>query len=432
MIIGKKNIKSKAMGEEPIVVIDLGSCGVTAMAAEPVFGGQYRVLAVQKSTKFAKSVEHGVVKNVANVAFMVNEAINLLSNRLGTTLTRAYLVLSGKSVQLTHVHGEMSQIIRRPVTPNEIEEVKRVCTEKLNLRTKGKMQVLELQPMYFELDEQRVDGVPGPEYSAVNVKGHYVAYLADTELVNALDKVVERSKLQLEARFNVFDCQMAALTSADEQDEGVAIIDMGAATTSYCICHKGQLINGLTLPIGGDDITRAISEGMGMSLQMAEHIKRQCGKALERLVTEDKRVRLSSERTGDNLVISFRDLAATIERALDSTLGNIIQKINTQAANVKKIYLTGGGAWLEGIEQYVRSRTLVPVEYGAYTEWLDESMPDEFFVPEYSALVGAVSLADMHREEHKNEQKKQSTRKGGDKIKEKLQLMLNIFDTPME
>ncbi len=66
------------------------------------------------------------------------------------------------------------------------------------------------------------------------------------------------------------------LPGADEQ-ETVAVVNVGASNTDIAIFQDGQLVFPRSLPLAGDSLTRAISEILGHPLDQAERIKRDYG-----------------------------------------------------------------------------------------------------------------------------------------------------------
>ena len=62
-----------------------------------------------------------------------------------------------------------------------------------------------------------------------------------------------------------------------ENQETVAIVNIGASNTDISIFQDGQLVFPRSLPLAGDSLTRAISEILGYPLDQAERIKRDYG-----------------------------------------------------------------------------------------------------------------------------------------------------------
>ena len=85
------------------------------------------------------------------------------------------------------------------------------------------------------------------------------------------------------------------------------------------------------------------------------------------------------------------------------------------------MYVTGGASRLNFLVDYLSKIIPIPVQYGSHADWLDDDTPDEFFGPEYSALVGSLLLARKFRKNHQPPAGKKTI---GERIKDGL---LDLF-----
>lgn len=70
-------------------------------------------------------------------------------------------------------------------------------------------------------------------------------------------------------------CRALIDTAKEGQEDTVAIVDIGAATTELAVYQNKLLAFPRTLPIAGDAITRALSDGLQISMEQAEGLKRE-------------------------------------------------------------------------------------------------------------------------------------------------------------
>lgn len=75
-------------------------------------------------------------------------------------------------------------------------------------------------------------------------------------------------------------CRALIDASKDGQDDTVAIVNIGAATTELAVFQNKLLAFPRTLPIGGNALTRALSDGLQMPTEQAERLKRERGAVL--------------------------------------------------------------------------------------------------------------------------------------------------------
>jgi len=95
--------------------------------------------------------------------------------------------------------------------------------------------------------------------------------------VQSLVQSVERAGLEIQ------DVVLAPLASAEvlitehDRELGVAVVDIGGATTDIAVFASGKLLCTEVLPSGGLHLTSDIAQGLQTSLREAERVKRQHG-----------------------------------------------------------------------------------------------------------------------------------------------------------
>lgn len=132
----------------------------------------------------------------------------------------------------------------------------------------------------------------------------------------------------------------------------VAVIDVGACTTSVLIAKDGVPQFVRLIPAGGRDLTNALSARLGTGVAEAEPLKRTLGLGSRKGVPEEhhEALRIIYETTSE-LLISIRN---TIEYYLNSRPDE----------NVQQLVLSGGGAELPGFGESLTEVTRLEVVTG--------------------------------------------------------------------
>jgi cell division ATPase FtsA len=152
--------------------------------------------------------------------------------------------------------------------------------------------------------------------------------------------------------------------------------------------------------MGGYDITRDI-EQIGISLAYAEQLKCKYGMASPELVEVNHRFRIPSPtQVGGEVAVMATELAEIIASRLDQIVKPLLEMLNKEASRFQILYVTGGGAMLQGIIEYLQARTPIQVMYGSHASWLAEDTEEDMYMPSYSALVGTLLLGANYREKH--------------------------------
>lgn len=391
--------KKEIQQSVPLVAVDLGSGGVRAMAAEMNQDGLLHVLGVETSNKF-ECVERGIVTNSSDAGFMIGEVLRKLSNRVGAeALPSAFVCVGGRTMQLVSVPCHRDQVRKKEIERHLLDEMEAECKYKVETKYPNAA-VLDVIPYYFTLDGKDQDHEPTPDQKAMILDGNYIVFVGKKELEQKVVDSFNRSAKRLERMYVRPDALMNAIATDEEMRQGCAILDLGAQTTTLTVYKGNQYLSNKVVPMGGYDITRDI-EQIGISVAYAEQLKCKYGMASPELVTSNHRFRIPAPTIpGGEVAVMATDLAEIIASRLDQILTPLLESLNQEASRYKMLYVTGGGAMLQGIVEYLQARTSIPVEYGSHAAWLAGDTSDEMYMPTYSALVGTLLLGASYRDAH--------------------------------
>ena len=391
--------KQEILQSVPLVAIDLGSQSVRAMAAEMTESGLLRVLGVESSSKF-DCVKKGIVVNTTDAGYMINEVLKLLSNRIRVeTLPSAFICVGGRTMQLVPVCSKRDQIRKREITQLLLDAMEAECKQKIEAKNPD-VAVLDLVPYFYKLDGVEQDETPGSNQQAALVEAHFIAFVGKKELEQKVLDSVNRSGKRLEHIYVRPDSLLTAIASDEDMANGCAILDLGAQTTTLTVYKGNQYLYNKVVPMGGYDITRDI-EQIGVSLAYAEQLKCKYGWASAEMVQTNNRFRVPapSQPQGEVALLAT-ELADIITARLEQIIAPLMEVLNKEAERFKVLYVTGGGAMLQGIIEYLQAQTPIQVMYGSHALWLTPDTPDEMCMPTYSSLVGTLLLGSSYRETH--------------------------------
>lgn len=198
-----------------------------------------------------------------------------------------------------------------------------------------------------QLDFYPTTGVPGGGGAAA---GLLVA--AGKEAVLGNIEAVRRAGLRtVDVDLIPFAASRVLLPRADG-DGLVAVIDVGASTTSVLIAKDGVPQFVRLIPAGGRDLTSALATRLGMIPGDAELLKRQLGLGSRKGVPEGHHEALGIiYETTSELLISLRN---TVEYYLN----------NRPDETVRHLVLSGGGAELPGFAESLTEVTRLEVVMG--------------------------------------------------------------------
>lgn len=150
------------------------------------------------------------------------------------------------------------------------------------------------------------------------------------EVINKLQDIVKA--VPLERNFLELEVFSTARSTFGSTSSSVMIFDMGAATTKLSIVESGIIRNQHIINRGSQDITRALSQSMNVSIDQAEKKKREIG--------------LSG--TGDDVQISDV-ITLTLDHIFSEANRVLLNYQRKQNRTIKSVVLAGGGVLMPGL-----------------------------------------------------------------------------------
>ena len=169
------------------------------------------------------------------------------------------------------------------------------------------------------------------------------------------------------------------MLNEDERQQGVAIVDIGAGTTDCCVYVNGALARSISLPIGGDAITRDIAHRMKIDNQLAEQLKV--------FLCEKQQIDLDLQLQGG---VSCGEVLDVI----DARYAQIMKLIDRQLIEhglknkIGRGYvLCGMAARYYGLEAIIKSQLMVDSRSGGFEHGAFPSLPQSWLAAAGSCIL---------------------------------------------
>jgi type IV pilus assembly protein PilM len=177
---------------------------------------------------------------------------------------------------------------------------------------------------------------------------------ASRDMVNASLEAVQKAGLSPVMVDLTSFAVIRSLADADHLGLGAqveALVDVGARVTNIVV-HQGGIPRFVRiLLMGGQDVTDAVAERMGVPQEQAEALKQQLGS--------------DSSSHGMDVQAASRVIEAVAASFVDEVRGSLDYYLaSSGSAPISRLVLTGGGARLGGLAQRIQVTTRVPVEVG--------------------------------------------------------------------
>ncbi|MCY4258636.1 MAG: rod shape-determining protein, partial [Rhodobacteraceae bacterium] len=224
--------------------------------------------------------------------------------------------------------------------------------------------------------DPHIDGVPVTD-DVVGSRGRrLVLHLHRATIpryaVETLETILNRCGLLL-AGLNLASLASGVATLVGDELSGrVVTVDIGGGTTNLAAFRRRTMVWTSTLPLGGEDMTQAISATFGIDRHQAERIKVLYGNTGNGLGTRpdhsDHLAFPTGRRTGErNVSISRKHLHTVLVGKQDEMLAGIKFSLNMLGwchERTIPVVLTGGGSRLSGLAEGLQSQIKNPVRVG--------------------------------------------------------------------
>jgi len=338
------------------------------------------------------------VTDMAAATYAIRDAVERAEKAANTSISSVWVGCSGAGL-FSKISEVEIDIGGRRIEEVDIEHL--LIDARDRIVPDGRM-VLHAQPAHYTLDGAH--GVANPkglhaEQLGVNIH----VMLADGAPVRNLIEAVQNAHLHVESVVAAPIATGHACLSPEESELGVALIGIGGQVTNVSVHAGGMLLELRTIPFGSDDITDAIASAFGLRRFQAERLKCVAGSAIAS--PSDHREMVPINGPGDESAAPNArgaDEAGRIPRAelvsiITHQLGRLTDEVNKALKEMgfsgtgSQVVLTGGGAELAGVAEFVQSALGRPVRIGKPTSL--RGLPEAHATPGFATLSGLCLYA---------------------------------------
>ena len=383
------------MTSNKLIAIDFGSASISAMAAEILDNGAVKILS--EESKVSDDVRWGIVEKPSGASFKVSELLKLLKNSAKMPdISQVSVSIGAKTMKQTS--ASVSRFVGKSnvITEDLLTEMLDECERKSK---RDDTTVFDVIPVSYVLDGKTMDDPVGQ--TASQIIATYNVIFGSSVIKSELERCFDRTGIILEYSPLAVEALSTVVLDEEEREVGCALINFGATTTTLAVYHNDVLQNLLVVPLGAKNITKDIQE-LGINETNAERLKCLKGSALESLIDEPIYIQIASvDESNPPVKISTKFLATIIEARLDEITQSIFDAIdNLPFALDAGIVITGGGAKLSGIIEFIAEKTGIYARFGGHSEWLADNTPERFHDPKYAQLIGTILLTNEYRKAH--------------------------------
>jgi cell division protein FtsA len=371
--------------------LDIGStktCAVICeVIAEPRGGRGVRVLGVGQAR--TGGMRREVVTDIEGTTESVRTAMKEAELMAGVSVERVYTGVAGEyihartSTGVVAVHGEIG-----------VSDVKRVQEVARAIVVPADREVLHVLPQEYIVDHQR--GIRDPiGMAGTRLEAEVYIITSSITATQNLRKAVSRAGYRIERTIHEPLATARAVVADDEKDVGVALVDLGGATTELAIFREGKMLHLASIPWGGGTVTNDLAKGLSITYAEAEKAKEKHGVAYAQLVDPRETVDLPGPGPGTRRQVNRELIAHIIEQRLDEILSLVAREIENAGESGRLgagAVLTGGGAGLAGAIEVAQHAFGMPVRIGTPGDGL-LGLADSVRRPQFATATGLALFA---------------------------------------
>lgn len=386
------------------VGLDVGTENVRAVVANVGKDGKISVVGYNEAKN--AGMRKGVLANLAGPADAIDKMLGEVERMSGYEIHSVTVSINGAQILTTKTEGMIAVgTIEHEINEEDLYRVEDVA---VTGRVPANREILDVIPFGYSIDgQEEVQDPIGMTGARLEMKANVVSALQPN--CENLRKALEGAKLGVEQMVPSAVAGARAVLSERQRENGVAVIDLGAATTGVAIYEEGDLQYVGVVPAGSNNVTNDLAICLEIDTEIAEEIKR-------RYVTGS----FGGEK---DVVVKVNREEMTFERekvdeVVRARLEEIFEKVKKElrkAGYEKRLpegaVLIGGGAKMRDIEVFAKQALEMSVKVGAPSGL--GGVANAVEKPEYAAAVGLMLIAVEGGVNKKIVQGKQSKTKSG-------------------
>ena len=365
-----------------IVALEFGTSSIRGIAGRKRQDGSVQILGLEKEDAL-DSIQKGVIYNIDRTTLAIHNIVARLSDKLGVTITRAYVGLAGQSLHTEPNTNKRNMETTVKVTPELIDNMLDI-----NRQTQyAGAEILDVVVQEYLVGQKPTTDPVGIQCDSIEAR--FLNIVAKTSLRENIERCMRNANVAI-ADLTISPLALAdALLTPTEKRSGCALVDFGAGTTIISYYKENILRKLVVLPLGGDTITGDIMNMLQVDQEEAERLKRKYGLAYSpTLVEQPKQIAISSDRVADE-----NQLLGIIAARQEEIVLNVGNQLKDFIPNMLSgIIITGGAAQMGDMITAITQLTKITRVKNARSLIVSAEVADGVNAPQGTSLDTLIAL----------------------------------------
>jgi len=362
--------------------LDIGTSKICAIVGKSTEKG---LEILGSSITHSKGVTKGVITNIEKASLQIKKTVKNAELNAGRKIGSLWVSIAG-----SHIEGKDNQSfvsitnIDNTITQKDVEEAFKKAS---SIVLPPEREIIHVLTQDYIVDGQdRIENPVGMRGANLQLKVHLVT--ASSGCCRNIEDSVQNAGYQVEKLVLQPLASGVSTLSPQEQDLGVALLDIGGGTTDLAVFLREGLRFTKVIPVGGNHLTNDIAVGLHIPREEAEKIKIHYGMASVEYLAQDENIEVEGVAGRGK----YRVKRSTLVHIIQLRLEELFELVDLQLRNsgykgliTSGVVLTGGCSLLPGIKEKAEEKLNLPCRIG-YPKIGSKQILD----PSYATAVGLL------------------------------------------
>lgn len=392
--------------------LDIGTSSTKFLVGQKKSDSRSSEITIFAKTEVPHSigVRKGEIYNPKKVGETLADLKAQLQKSKGIKIKKVIVNIGGSHLFSIRSQGLVS--VSRADQKISQEDIDRVLQAAQAINLPSNKEILDVVPQEFIIDGEKIINNPlGLE--GIRLEAKVILICAFSPILENLEKALFEAGLEIEEIIPSPLASSRAVLSSEQKELGVAVVDIGAGTTSLSVFGEGNLIDFAVFPVGSSNITNDIAIGLRTEIAIADRIKKEFGSfELREKKRKDKKGKIEIPEKELSFPRSFlRNIIKSRISEMFSEVAKSLKKISKETILPGGVILTGGGSSLPGLREFAKQKFELPCYLSGPRGVLSVEEPN------FSCCAGLLLSGFDSREEGEI----------GENLKSKLKKVIKIF-----
>ena len=330
--------------DKVIVAVELGSSKISGVAGQIMSDGSIKVLAYA-GVPSSSCIRHGAVYNLDKTANAIADVVSRLENILSAKIEKVYVGYNAMGLRSVISKVEHKFEEETVVSQEVIDDMFQQCSE---IEYDGYVNLFQESQEYV-IDNKHETEIDPLGVACRSLDGSYLNILLKKQVADYIAQCFMAAQIEIIDGYVSPMVQADAVLSKEDRQQGCALVDYGADTTTVSVYKNGMLRFLRVIPLGSSLITRDLAAILKIDQEQAEHLK--CTYGLCNLIgsqDSEETIMLNQRK------VTLKEIGEIMEARNEEIIRNVFAQIKLSGYSevlYAGIVLTGGGSQLRQLDQ---------------------------------------------------------------------------------